>query len=93
MWDKDGEITKNAAQRRIPETVLRSTFIVCFPGETEAEFEELLNFLEEAQLDRAGAVARSSADAPEIDGLVYIENGQQLSVGNWSRSRYRLRCA
>jgi ribosomal protein S12 methylthiotransferase len=128
-----------------PDIVLRSTFIVGFPGETEEEFEELLDFLEEAQLDRVGAfayspvegaaandlpdhippevqqerlarlmllqeeiseerlklkigktitvlvdeageegaIARSSADAPEIDGLVYIENGQQLSVGDF----------
>ena len=127
-----------------PELTLRSTFIVGFPGETEAEFEELLDFLKEAQLDRVGAfayspvegaaanelpdpvppevqqerlerlmllqeqiseerlkrkvgqtiavlvdevdedgaVARSSADAPEIDGLVYIEDGQDLKVGD-----------
>ena len=128
-----------------PDITLRSTFIVGFPGETEEEFEELLDFLEEAQLDRVGAfayspvdgalanalpdhvppevqqerlarlmllqeeiseqrlkhkfgkkitvlvdavddegaTARSSADAPEIDGVVYIENGQQLSVGEF----------
>jgi ribosomal protein S12 methylthiotransferase len=42
-----------------PEITLRSTFIVGFPGETEAEFEELLAFLEEAQLDRVGAFAYS----------------------------------
>ncbi|TAN83796.1 MAG: 30S ribosomal protein S12 methylthiotransferase RimO [Gallionella sp.] len=128
-----------------PDLTLRSTFIVGFPGETEAEFQELLDFLKEAQLDRVGAftyspvegaaanelpdhvppevqqerlarlmllqeeiseqrlkrkigktitvlvdevdkdgaVARSSADAPEIDGLVYIENGQQLRVGDF----------
>jgi ribosomal protein S12 methylthiotransferase len=127
-----------------PDITLRSTFIVGFPGETEEEFEELLDFIEEAQLDRVGAfkyspvegavandlpdhidpdvqedrlaqlmylqeeisadklakkvgrtmqvlvddvdeegsVARSAADAPEIDGLVYI-NGQQLEVGEF----------
>jgi len=127
-----------------PNLTLRSTFIVGFPGETEEEFEELLDFIEEAQLDRVGAfayspvegavandlpdhippdvqeerlarlmllqeeisegrlkrkigktitvlvdevdeegaIARSSADAPEIDGLVYIEDGQELSVGD-----------
>jgi ribosomal protein S12 methylthiotransferase len=37
-----------------PELVMRSTFIVGFPGETEADFEELLAFLDEAQLDRVG---------------------------------------
>ena len=128
-----------------PDLTLRSTFIVGFPGETEEEFEELLDFLEEAQLDRVGAfayspvegaaanaltghvppevqqerlarlmllqeeiseerlkrkigktitvlvdevdeegaIARSSADAPDIDGLVYIEDGQRLSVGDF----------
>ncbi|OIR13976.1 ribosomal protein S12 methylthiotransferase RimO [mine drainage metagenome] len=127
-----------------PDIVLRSTFIVGFPGETEEEFEELLDFIEEAQLDRVGAfkyspvegaaanalaehvdpdvqedrlarlmylqeeisaeklakrvgqtitvlvddvddggsVARSAADAPEIDGLVYID-GEQLEVGEF----------
>jgi ribosomal protein S12 methylthiotransferase len=127
-----------------PDITLRSTFIVGFPGETEEEFEELLDFIEAAQLDRVGAfkyspvegavandlpdhidpdvqedrlaqlmylqeeisagklakkvgrtmqvlvddvdeegsVARSAADAPEIDGLVYI-NGEQLAVGEF----------
>ena len=128
-----------------PDITLRSTFIVGFPGETEEEFEELLDFLEEAQLDRVGAftyspvegaaanalpdhippevqeqrlfllmqkqeeisaarlkrkvgktirvlvdevgkegvIARSSADAPEIDGVVYINNDRSLKVGDF----------
>ncbi len=132
-----------------PELVIRSTFIVGFPGETEEEFEELLDFVEEAQIDRLGAfayspvegatandlpdhvppevqeerlarlmmpqaeisaeklarkagqtitvlvdavdedgaVARSAADAPEIDGLVYIENGQDLEPGEFATVR------
>ncbi len=127
-----------------PDIILRSTFIVGFPGETEEEFEELLDFIEAAQLDRVGAftyspvegaaanelpdhvepyeqedrlarlmylqegisaakqakkvgtimtvlvddvdedgsVARSAADAPEIDGLVYID-GENLNVGEF----------
>ncbi|HIG66192.1 MAG TPA: 30S ribosomal protein S12 methylthiotransferase RimO [Methyloprofundus sp.] len=127
-----------------PDIILRSTFIVGFPGETEAEFQELLNFLTEAQLDRVGcfayspvkgavandlpdsvaeevkqdrlarfmahqaeisaarlqlrvgrieqviidevvaegAVARSKADAPEIDGQVYIDGATHLKVGD-----------
>ena len=40
-----------------PDITIRSTFITGFPGETDAEFEELLSFLEEAQLDRVGAFA------------------------------------
>lgn len=127
-----------------PEITLRSTFIVGFPGETEQEFEELLAFLTEAQLDRVGcfayspvkgaaanelpgqipepvkqqrlqrfmehqaqisaarlqqrigqtgavlvdevvaegAVGRSTADAPEIDGQVFIDGATHLQVGD-----------
>ncbi len=128
-----------------PDITLRSAFIVGFPGETEQEFEELLDFLTEAELDRVGcftyspvngaaandlpnavpedikqerlqrfmdlqseisaqrlerrigrqetvlidevveegAVARSKADAPEIDGLVFIDGATHLNVGDW----------
>jgi ribosomal protein S12 methylthiotransferase len=127
-----------------PEISLRSTFIVGFPGETETEFEQLLEFLREAQLDRVGcfayspvegaaanafpdpvpeevkeerrarfmavqekisiarlngkigrrmtvlvdevgenrAIARSSADAPEIDGVVYVSNAKNRNPGD-----------
>jgi ribosomal protein S12 methylthiotransferase len=127
-----------------PDITLRSTFIVGFPGETEADFEQLLEFLEEAKLDRVGcfayspvggaaanslpdqvpeevkqerrarfmavqerisaaqlvkkigkrmtvlvddvhtsrAVARSTADAPEIDGLVYIAGAKKTKPGD-----------
>ncbi|MGN2244404.1 30S ribosomal protein S12 methylthiotransferase RimO [Frateuria sp. GZRR33] len=129
----------------VPDITLRSTFIVGFPGETDAEFEELLAFLREAELDRVGAfayspvegaranelpdavseglkedrlerfmavqaeisaaklqrklgrtltvlvdeagpggaVARSAADAPEIDGVVHIADGQALKPGQF----------
>jgi ribosomal protein S12 methylthiotransferase len=56
-----------------PEITLRSTFIVGFPGETDEEFDELLAFLEEAQLDRVGAFAYSpvaGAAANELDGAI-----------------------
>jgi ribosomal protein S12 methylthiotransferase len=128
-----------------PDITLRSTFIVGFPGETEAEFEQLLEFLEEAQLDRVGcfayspvegaaantlpdpvteevkeerrarfmatqekisaerlaqkigkrmkvliddisknkAIARSTADAPEIDGVVYINKAKNVKLGEF----------
>ena len=129
-----------------PDLVIRSTFIVGFPGETEEDFDELLAFIREAQLDRVGcftyspvegataneladpvpeevkearkerfmevqaeisaarlaarvgrtltvlvdaidedgtAVCRSYADAPEIDGLVFIEDGEGLSAGDF----------
>ena len=129
-----------------PDLTLRSTFIVGFPGETEAEFEELLEFLRVAQLDRVGcfayspvagaaandlpgavdeevkeerrrrfmevqaeisaarlaakvgrtltvlvdeitedgALARSAADAPEIDGVVVVEHAGDLMPGDWA---------
>ncbi|MCB1825020.1 MAG: 30S ribosomal protein S12 methylthiotransferase RimO [Candidatus Competibacteraceae bacterium] len=133
-----------------PDLTLRSTFIVGFPGETEEDFECLLGFLAEAELDRVGcfayspvesatanqlpnpvpeevkqerlsrlmelqatvsadrlrrkidramivlvdgiddegtAIARSSADAPEIDGVVYIEDGAVLPVGEFASVR------
>jgi len=132
-----------------PGIALRSTFIVGFPGETEAEFEELLAFLREAELDRVGcfayspvdgavanalpdpvaedvrearrarfmevqasisaarlrarigsdidvlvdsvaggiAIARSSADAPEIDGVVRVADGGVLAAGDFARVR------
>ena len=132
-----------------PEITLRSTFIAGFPGETEAEFEELLAFLHEAQLDRVGcfayspvdgavanalpdpvpepireerrarfmavqaeisaarlrakvgrtldvlvdsvedgaALARSTADAPEIDGVVKIADAADLVAGRFARVR------
>jgi len=132
-----------------PDITLRSTFIVGFPGETEAEFEELLAFLEGAQLDRVGcfaysavegaaanalpgalpekvkeerrarfmalqeristqrlrrrvgrtltvlvdevkaegAIARSSADAPEIDGIVHVAPDPVLKTGEFATVR------
>lgn len=54
---------------RRPDLTLRSTFIVGFPGETEAEFETLLDFLREAQLDRVGAFAYSPVDGAEANAL------------------------
>jgi len=134
------------AWRRIcPDLVLRSTFIVGFPGETDADFEQLLAFLREARLDRVGCfsyspvegaaanalpdpvpeplkeerrarfmdlqaeisreklaervgkraivlvdqvdeqqvIARSAADAPEIDGRVLVEGAWELDPGDF----------
>jgi ribosomal protein S12 methylthiotransferase len=56
-----------------PELVVRSTFIAGFPGETEAEFEHLLQFVEEAGIDRAGCFAYSpvkGAAANELPGML-----------------------
>ena len=52
-----------------PDITLRSTFIVGFPGETEAEFDELLAFLHEAQLDRVGCFAYSPVEGAVANAL------------------------
>jgi ribosomal protein S12 methylthiotransferase len=52
-----------------PDITIRSTFIAGFPGETEAEFGELLDFLEEAQLDRVGCFAYSPVDGAAANAL------------------------
>ena len=52
-----------------PDLVIRSTFITGFPGETEADFQELLGFLEAAQLDRVGAFAYSPVDGATANEL------------------------
>lgn len=59
-----------------PELVVRSTFIAGFPGETEQEFQHLLDFLREAQIDRAGCFAYSAVDgaaANDIPGMLPLE--------------------
>ena len=56
-----------------PQLVIRSTFIAGFPGETEAEFQHLLGFMQEAQIDRAGCFAYSPVDgavANQIPGML-----------------------
>lgn len=52
-----------------PEITIRSTFITGFPGETDAEFEELLAFIEEARLDRVGCFAYSPVDGATANAL------------------------
>jgi ribosomal protein S12 methylthiotransferase len=52
-----------------PELTIRSTFIAGFPGETEAEFQQLLDFLEEAQLDRVGCFAYSPVEGAAANAL------------------------
>lgn len=59
----------NQWREQCPEIAVRSTFIVGFPGETEEEFETLLDFLEEAQLDRVGAFAYSPVEGAPANEL------------------------
>ncbi len=59
-----------------PEIVVRSTFIAGFPGETETEFQHLLDFVREAEIDRAGCFAYSAvngAAANELPGMLPLE--------------------
>ena len=63
-------------RKACPDIVVRSTFIAGFPGETEAEFEDLLAFVREAQIDRAGCFAYSAVDgaqANQLSGMLPIE--------------------
>ena len=53
-----------------PELVVRSTFIAGFPGETEAEFEHLLDFMREARIDRAGCFAYSAVEGALANDIV-----------------------
>jgi ribosomal protein S12 methylthiotransferase len=59
----------NRWRKICPDIAVRSTFIVGFPGETEAEFEELLAFLEEAQLDRVGCFEYSPVEGAAANAL------------------------
>jgi ribosomal protein S12 methylthiotransferase len=84
----------HAWRKECPDLVIRSTFIVGFPGETEAEFEELLTWLDEAQIDRVGAFKYSPVEgatanalgdhvAPEVQEERYarfMEHAQEISA-------------
>ena len=72
---REAETLKQIAAWRsaVPDLTLRSTFIVGFPGETEAEFQQLLDWLDEAQLDRVGCFryeAVTTAAANELPDAV-----------------------
>src|SRR5690348_11320498 len=74
LMKRPGNIDKTLERIRnwraaVPDITLRSTFIVGFPGETDAEFEELLAFLREAELDRVGAFAYSPVDGAKANAL------------------------
>jgi len=58
-----------AWRRQVPDVTVRSTFIVGFPGETESEFEHLLTFLREAELDRVGCFAYSPVEGAAANAL------------------------
>ncbi len=59
----------HAWREACPDLAIRSTFIVGFPGETEEDFEELLDFLDEAELDRVGCFKYSPVDGAPANAL------------------------
>jgi ribosomal protein S12 methylthiotransferase len=68
--DVENTLERIRAWRAVcPELAIRSTFIVGFPGETEREFEELLDFLKEAKLDRVGCFAYSPVEGAAANAL------------------------
>ncbi|MDH3390041.1 MAG: radical SAM protein, partial [Gammaproteobacteria bacterium] len=68
--NRDQVLERIAKWREIcPDLVIRSTFIVGFPGETEADFDELLDFLDTAQLDRVGCFTYSPVDGAVANEL------------------------
>ncbi|MGE0079723.1 MAG: 30S ribosomal protein S12 methylthiotransferase RimO [Thiohalomonadaceae bacterium] len=68
--DVEGTLRRIEQWRRdCPDLTLRSTFIVGFPGETDADFERLLEFLQEARLDRVGAFAYSPVEGAAANAL------------------------
>ncbi|CBL46784.1 Conserved hypothetical protein [gamma proteobacterium HdN1] len=68
--DIDNTLSRIHQWRNIcPDLTLRSTFIVGFPGETEGDFQQLLDFIEEAQLDRVGAFAYSPVEGATANAL------------------------
>ena len=68
-----------------PDLVIRSTFITGFPGETEEEFDYLLNFLDEAQIDRAGCFAYSPVAGASANQL---ENPVPEAIREERRARF-----
>ena len=77
--------TLDRLRSAMPDIAIRSTFIVGFPGETEAEFGELLDFVEEAAFDRAGAFTYS----PQA-GTPAAEMGEQLAESVKQRRHHEL---
>ncbi len=68
--DTENTLARIRTWRKIcPELAIRSTFIAGFPGETDAEFEELLNFMSEAQLDRVGCFTYSAVEGAKANAL------------------------
>jgi ribosomal protein S12 methylthiotransferase len=68
-----------------PELALRSTFIVGFPGETEADFDYLLDWLEEAEIDRAGAFKYEPVRGAPANELPLAPVADEIKEARWKR--------
>jgi len=72
-------------RRRCPDLTLRSTFIVGFPGETESDFQTLLDWLEEAELDRAGAFKYEAVAGAPANSLGLEHIAPEIKEARWRR--------
>ena len=68
-----------------PDLTIRSTFITGFPGETDADFEELLQFLEEAKLDRVGAFKYEPVAGARANDLGFDAVPEDIKQSRWTR--------
>lgn len=73
-----------AWRKDCPEIILRSTFIVGYPGETEAEFQTLLDWLDEAQLDRVGCFQYENVDGARSNALP-DQVAAEIKQDRWER--------
>ena len=83
--NQDKTLERIRAWREIcPDLVIRSTFIVGFPGETEDDFQQLLDFLQEAQLDRVGCFQYSPVDGARANNLPN-QVAEEVKQERWER--------
>ena len=72
-------------RRRCPDLTLRSTFIVGFPGETESDFQTLLDWLDEAEIDRAGAFKYEAVAGAPANNLGLEHIAPEIKEARWRR--------
>lgn len=88
--NQDKTLERIRAWREIcPDLAIRSTFIVGFPGETEADFQELLDWLDEAQLDRVGCFQYEPVDGARANELGLPEVPDAVKEERWHRFMQR----
>jgi ribosomal protein S12 methylthiotransferase len=74
-----------AWRKACPDLAIRSTFIVGFPGETEAQFEELLSFIKEAEIDRAGCFKYEPVTGAVSEELNLAEVPEEIKEERWHK--------